>query len=95
APRTPAGAQGPTPTSTAPDLSDRVEIVRTEYGVPHIFADDVAAMGYGLGWVQAEDYGANLIRSLIENCGEMGRVFGRDSMESDFYDRLRHARARE
>ncbi len=97
APRAGADAQAPTPrpVATAPDLSDRVEIVRTEYGIPHIFAEDVEAMGYALGWVQAEDYGETLIRSLIENRGEMGRTFGHDSIDSDFYYKQRHARARE
>ncbi len=87
----PALAGGTAP----PDLSHRVEVVRTEYGVPHIFADDLEAMGYALGWVQAEDHGEALFRKLIRNRAELGRVFGSDSMDSDFYYHERHALARE
>lgn len=96
APQTPAQAQEPAPrAATAPDLSGRVEIVRTEYGIPHIFAQDLEAMGYGLAWVQAEDYGTVLFRSLVQNQAAMGRTFGADSMESDFYTQQRRARALE
>ena len=44
------------------EIARRVEIVRTEYGVPHILADDFEAMGFGLGYVQSEDYSARLHR---------------------------------
>lgn len=81
------------PSAGAPDLSARVEVIRTDHGVPHIFAQDLEAMGYALGWVQAEDYGADMIRMLVRNRGEMGRAFGQDSIDSDFYSRLRHDRA--
>ena len=37
------------------DLSARVEIIRTTYGVPHIRARDLKAFGYGLAWVQLEE----------------------------------------
>ena len=33
-------------------LTARVEVHRTGYGVPHILADDLKAMGFGLGCVQ-------------------------------------------
>jgi len=96
APQAPAQAQTPAPRGAmAPDLSDRVEIVRTEYGIPHIFAQDLEAMGYGLGWVQAEDYGDVLFRSLIQNQAAMGRTFGADSMGSDFLAQPRRTRALE
>ena len=29
----------------------------TEYGVPHIYAHDLQAMGFGLAWVELEDQG--------------------------------------
>ena len=40
---------------SAEALAARVEIVRTEYGIPHILAADLKAMGFGLGYVQSED----------------------------------------
>ena len=79
--------------SPAPELSRQVEIVRTEHGVPHIRAKNLRAAGYGLGWVMTEDYGARTPHGLLRARGEMGRVFGRDSMDGDFINRIRHERA--
>ena len=76
------------------DLSGRVEIIRTEYGVPHIRAQDLKAFGYGLAWVQLEDYGNGLAQGMLRARGDMGRVYGRDSMESDFVARVDRERAR-
>ncbi|MGQ0764812.1 MAG: penicillin acylase family protein [Gemmatimonadota bacterium] len=76
-----AGTQASTAGSEFPD---RVEIRRTNYGVPHILAQDLGAMGYALAWVQLEDYGARVALGLLRGRGEMGLWFGRDSMESDF-----------
>jgi len=75
--------------SAAPALSqspypDRVEIRRTSYGVPHILAQDLGALGYGLAWVQLEDYGAKVVVNFMRSRGELARYFGRDSIESDF-----------
>lgn len=80
-------AQSPRP------YSARVEIRRTAYGVPHILAQDVGAMGYAMAWVQLEDYGARVAMGFIRARGELSRYFGRDSIESDFGERLTHARA--
>lgn len=81
----------------APDsaeaMASRVEIVRTEYGVPHIFAEDLAAMGFALGYVQSEDYGAEVAVGLVRERGTYGRHVGRDSIDGDFVARQTHARA--
>ena len=68
-----------------PDLSQRVEILRTAYGVPHIRAQDLEAAAYALAWVQLEDHGPRVAIGLLRGRGEMGRWFGRDSMASDFF----------
>ena len=77
----------------APDLATQVEIRRTEYGVPHIKGENLAAAAFGLAYVQLEDYGPSVAMGLLRARGEMGRWFGRDSMESDFYARVEYARA--
>ena len=45
----------------APDssaaIAQRVEVVRTDFGVPHILAEDLKAMGFAMAYVQSEDYG--------------------------------------
>ena len=79
APRTPA--QVP---NEAPELARRVEIRRTAFGVPHIKAEDVRAAAYALAYVQLEDHGSRVAVGLVRARGEMGKWFGRDSMESDF-----------
>src|SRR5687767_4517272 len=66
------------------DLSTRVEIRRTAYGVPHIKAQDLRAAYYALAWVQLEDHGPRVAMGILRARGEMGKWFGRDSMESDF-----------
>src|SRR5688572_12200667 len=68
------------------DLSGRVEIRRTAYGVPHIKAQDLRAAYYALAWLQLEDHGPRVALGILRARGEMGKVFGRDSMESDFLE---------
>lgn len=80
-------------TIAAQTSAPKPEIIRTGYGVPHIYADNLWAAGYGLGWVQAEDYGARVIHGLVSGRAQMGRVFGRDSMEGDFSRRPVYAEA--
>lgn len=69
------------------DLSARVEIIRTAHGVPHIRAEDLKAFGYGLAWIQLEDYGPRVAHGILRTRGTLARVFGRDSIENDFFAR--------
>jgi acyl-homoserine-lactone acylase len=80
-------------TSASDSIVRQVDVRRTEYGVPHIRAEKMHADGYALGYVQAEDYGARVAFGLLRSRGEMGRWFGRDSMEADFGNRVTYARA--
>ena len=74
-------------------LAQRVEIHRTEYGVPHILADDLEAMGFGLGYVQSEDYGASIAVAMVTSRGTLARHLGADELDADFAGRAVHARA--
>src|SRR5687767_12977704 len=74
-------------------LARRVEIRRTAYGVPHIKAQDLRAAAYALAYVQLEDHGARVAVGLLRARGEMGRWFGPDSMESDFFAQRRYSLA--
>ncbi len=80
-------------TDSADAISARVEIVRTEYGVPHILAEDLKGMGFGLGYVQSEDYGALVAIGLVKGRGTYARHVGIDSIDGDFQARETHARA--
>jgi acyl-homoserine-lactone acylase len=73
-----------TPLSRAEELWRDVEIIRTEHGVPHIRATTLKAGAYGLAWVMSEDYGIRTVMNVLRASGNMGRVYGRDSIESDF-----------
>ena len=74
-------------------LPTQVEIRRTAFGVPHIKAENLRAAGFALAWVQLEDHGPRVAIGLLRGRGEMGRWFGRDSMDSDFLGRQVYARA--
>ncbi len=64
--------------------TNNIEIVRDEYGVPHIFTETNVEAVYGLAWAQCED-NFNMIQdnlSLIK--GLAGRVLGKDAAAVDF-----------
>ncbi|MGE0440254.1 MAG: penicillin acylase family protein [Gemmatimonadales bacterium] len=71
------------------------EIIRTEHGVPHVYAANFREAGYGLAWVQMEDYGPRVADGLVVGRGGLGRLYGRDSMETDFTRRAVHGFAAE
>ena len=80
----PLAAQAPA------SFPERVEIRRTAFGVPHVLAQDLAALGYGMAWVQLEDFGFGVVAYLIRGRGELARYFGHDSIELDFHYRRTH-----
>ncbi|MDP2469762.1 MAG: penicillin acylase family protein [Candidatus Palauibacterales bacterium] len=75
------------------DYADRVEIRRTSFGVPHILAEDLGAMAYGLAWAHMEDYGRLVVERLTMARGELARHQGEESVESDFWWRRRYEQA--
>lgn len=78
---------------TAAALSQRVEVVRTAYGIPHIFADDWKSFGYAMAWVQSEDYGDQIAVGMVRRTGRYARFVGPDSIGGDFAGREAHALA--
>ena len=54
----------------------QVEVIRTSYGVPHIYADNFRALGYALGYLQLEDYGDRVPMILLGARGELARHQG-------------------
>ncbi len=76
---------------TAMALSQRVEVIRTGFGIPHIIAEDWKAFGFAMGWVQSEDYGDQVAVGIVRRRGEYGRFTGRDSVGGDFAGREAHA----
>jgi acyl-homoserine-lactone acylase len=75
---------------TSKELWRQVEIIRTEYGVPHIRAENLRAAGYALAWVQCEDYGPSATPlSILQASGRRASVEGAEFVEADFFI-LRH-----
>jgi acyl-homoserine-lactone acylase len=56
----------------------KIDIVRDEYGVPHIFAKTDAEVAYGLEWATAEDDVDNAQFMLCAMRGLLGRRQGID-----------------
>ncbi|MED7947568.1 penicillin acylase family protein [Streptomyces sp. BE20] len=48
----------------------------TEYGIPHIVADDYAGLGFGSGWAQARDQVCALADAFLTVRGERSLWFG-------------------
>ncbi|WP_395576317.1 penicillin acylase family protein [Streptomyces sp. BK79] len=51
----------------------------TEYGIPHIVAEDYAGLGFGTGWAQAADHVCTLADGFVTVRGERSRHFGADA----------------
>jgi acyl-homoserine-lactone acylase len=77
----------------ASELWRDVEVIRTAYGVPHIRAANLRAGGYGLAWVQCEDYGPRTAMRLLEARGLSAKFLGRPALDANFEALRGRARA--
>lgn len=93
--RQPTPTTGPLAVLRPETLADQVEVIRTDYGVPHIYADNLQALGYALGYLQLEDYGNRVAMGMVRARGELARYQGRRALDSDFESRPYYLRARE
>ncbi|HEU5008341.1 MAG TPA: penicillin acylase family protein [Jatrophihabitantaceae bacterium] len=55
-----------------------VTITRTEYGIPHIVANDFASLGYGYGYAFAQDNICTMAADYVTVEGKRSRWFGPD-----------------
>ncbi len=62
------------PAPDAPKYS--AEITFTDFGIPHIVADDYGSLGYGEGYVAAGDHLCNISHIVLRAKGELARTFG-------------------
>jgi acyl-homoserine-lactone acylase len=67
---------------------EKVEILRDEYGVPHIFAATQAAVAFGSGYAQAEDRLEELLRNYRRAEGTMAEAFGEQYVGQDYWQRV-------
>ncbi len=68
----------------AASISDRVEIRRTSFGVPHILAEDLEAAFYGLAWAHLEDHGERVVLGLVRARGDLAKHLGREELDAAF-----------
>jgi acyl-homoserine-lactone acylase len=70
----------------------RIEIIRDDWGVPHIFAPTDAEVAYGLAWANAEDSFKEMQDLLITGKGLSGLQNGMVGVRSDFFRHVIGAR---
>lgn len=61
-----------------------VEIVRDQWGVPHIYATTDAEVAYGLAWAHSEDDFQSVQEALLAGKNMYGRYKGKDGIIFDF-----------
>jgi acyl-homoserine-lactone acylase len=65
--------------------AEKIEILRDEFGVPHIFAKTAPGAAYASGYVQAADRLEELMRNLRKSQGTMAEAFGAKEDGNDWY----------
>ena len=61
------------------------DVARTSYGIPHIRAADWGSLGYGYGYVFAEDNACVLARDVLAATGTQSRWFGAGANNANLY----------
>lgn len=65
------------------------EVVWTEYGIPHVVADDWGGLGYGIGYAFAEQNYCSYMRDVVRANGQSAEFLGDDGdIEFDFVMKL-------
>lgn len=77
----PAGGEGPQATAF------EVDIRRTTGGVPHVKGADLASVGYGLGYVWAQDHACTMSGRWLTTGAEVAARFGKDGPGFPFDNR--------
>ncbi len=76
--------------------AEKVEILRDEYGVPHIFASTAAGAAFASGYAQAQDRLEEMLRNYRKAEGTMAEAFGPDWVFHDYRQRVwRHRQVAE
>jgi len=82
-----------TQTGTAPEAADyRAEIIRDEFGVPHIYGDTDADVAFGVAIAHSEDDFFTLQEVLAVSRGRYGAIAGKDGAAVDYAYHLLDAR---
>ena len=68
--------------------AEKVEVLRDEFWVPHIFASTPAGAAFASGYVQAQDRLEELMRNYRKSEGSMSEVFGAEWYRHDVLQRM-------
>ena len=63
---------------------DNIEIIRDDFGVPHIYADTDSEVAYGYAWAQAEDHFKLIQEAYLAGNGMLGKRIGLKAVGADF-----------
>ncbi|MGJ3231646.1 MAG: penicillin acylase family protein [Oceanicaulis sp.] len=66
------------------------ELLRTEYGVPHVIADDYGGLGYGLGYAAAQDNACMIFERDLTLRGERAKYLGAGENDANIASDLYH-----
>ena len=61
-----------------------IEIIRDQYGVPHIYAPTDPEVAYGLAWAHAEDDFQTIQQTLLAGKQMLGRYLGKEGAPIDY-----------
>ena len=71
------------------DTTYSADIVWTEYGIPHVTAQDWGSLGYGYGYSYARDNFCVMMKEVVRSNGESARYLGDEgNLEEDFVYKL-------
>jgi len=59
-----------------PTITYSAELRRTEYGIPHIKAEDWGSLGYGFGYAYAQDNFCIVMREIVFATGRSAELMG-------------------
>ncbi|MFN0088285.1 MAG: penicillin acylase family protein [Blastocatellia bacterium] len=65
-----------------------IEILRDEYGVPHVFASTLEDAAYAIGYAQAEDRLEEMLKNYRKAEGTMSEAFGPEWFRHDYRQRI-------
>ena len=63
---------------------NNIDIVRDEFGVPHIYAETDAEVAYGLAWVNAEDDFKTIQEAYLAGNAMLSNYIGLKGAPADF-----------
>ena len=69
--------------ATGSQVPHSVELIRDDWGVPHLYAEREEDVFYGLGYAQAEDRLEGMLEKFLAVRGESASVFGAADVPSD------------